>query len=140
LSLRGIFQSCPSTISPSTRIEAGGPIIRADIRNGDPRYLPPDPEEAQKYDERAKQDPAQFTRDVQKILIRTAYDFCHRRKFRLHGAGNELGHAHFAVSWRGYSDADQVMRRLKNILSTTLNKTFNTPGKRGSCEGGVEDV
>ena len=32
-------------------------------------YLPPDPEEARNYDERAKQDPAQFDLEVQKCLI-----------------------------------------------------------------------
>ena len=51
-------------------------------------YQPPDPEQARKYDERATQEPATFDEETQRVLIRSAYDFCHRRKYRLHGAGN----------------------------------------------------
>jgi hypothetical protein len=91
---------------------------------------PPDSEQARKYDDRAKQDPAKFIEEVQRILIRGAHEFCTRRKMGLHGVGNEIGHVHYAISWHGYSDVDEVARRLKNILSLTLNRAFNTPGKR----------
>src|SRR2546429_9481265 len=99
-------------------------------------YQKPDSDEARKRDERAKQDPAKFVREVQVLLIRGAYDFCQRRKFRLHGSGNEEGHVHFAISWRGFSDWREVMRRLKNVLSTMLNQHFKTPGKRWFVRGG----
>jgi len=93
-------------------------------------YQPPDPEQAELYDERARQDPAVFTEDVQRIIIRVTYDFCERRKMRFHGAGNEDGHTHLALSWKSYMHWHEVMRRLKNILSKMLNEVFNTPGKR----------
>jgi REP element-mobilizing transposase RayT len=99
-------------------------------------YLPPDPQQARRYDERAKQDPATFTRAVQKLLIRFAHDFCSRRKMRLHAVGNEEGHSHFVISWKGYSDPHEVMRRLKNVLSTLLNRDCNTLGKRWFVRGG----
>src|SRR3954469_18426954 len=84
-------------------------------------YQPPDPEAARRYDKRAKQDAAKFEREVQALLIRFAHDFCARRKYRLHGVGNEEGHVHLALSWRGFSDWHEVMRRLKNVLSLNLN-------------------
>jgi len=99
-------------------------------------YQKPDPEQARRYDERAKQDPAKFVREVQILLIRIAYDFCARRKFRLNGVGNEEGHVHYAMSWRGYCHWHEVMRRLKNVLSTELNKHFDTPGRRWFVRGG----
>jgi REP element-mobilizing transposase RayT len=98
-------------------------------------YQKPNPEEAKRYDERANQDPAKFELKVRKLLIRYAHDFCQRRKFRLHGVGNEVGHVHFVMSWRGYSSWEEVLRRLKNILATTLNKELNTPGKRWFVRG-----
>jgi REP element-mobilizing transposase RayT len=93
-------------------------------------YQPPDPDQARKYDERAKQDPATFIREVQVILIRGAHEFCARRKMRLHAVGNEEGHVHYVISWRSYSDCLEVERRLKNVLATILNRHFDTPGKR----------
>jgi hypothetical protein len=99
-------------------------------------YQKPDPEQARKYDERARQDPAKFVHEVQILLIRFAHEFCQRRKFRLHGAGNEAGHVHYALSVQGYCDWHEVMRRLKNVLSLILNRHFNTPGKRWFVRGG----
>ena len=68
-----------------------------------------------------------IVREVQILLIRFAHDFCLRRKFRFHGAGNEEGHVHYVVSWQGFADWHEVMRRMKNVLSTMLNRHFNTP-------------
>jgi hypothetical protein len=42
-------------------------------------YQPPDAEQAEKYDQRAKQPVATFDPEVQKLLIRIAHDFCKRR-------------------------------------------------------------
>ncbi|MDQ3440919.1 MAG: hypothetical protein M3478_11280 [Planctomycetota bacterium] len=99
-------------------------------------YQLPDPDEADKYDERAKQDRAEFSRDVQALLIRTAHDFCARRRFRLLGVGNELGHVHVIIGWRSFCAWDEVLRRLKNVLTTTLNRHFNAPGRRWFARGG----
>jgi REP element-mobilizing transposase RayT len=99
-------------------------------------YRAPDIEAAHEYEDRAKQAPAQFGLEVQRLLIRIAHDFCARRKMRLHAVGNEDGHVHYVLSWRGYSDWHEVMRRLKNVLSSVLNQQLNTPGKRWFVRGG----
>ena len=95
-----------------------------------------DPEQADAYDDRAKQPPATFAPDVQVMLVRAAHEFCRRRRMRLHAVGNEEGHVHYVLSWRGYADWHEVMRRLKNVLATVLNAHFGTPGKRWFVRGG----
>jgi hypothetical protein len=99
-------------------------------------YQPPDADAAEQYDERAAQPPAEFDLETQRLLVRFAHDFCARRKYRLHAVGNEIGHAHFIRSWHGFSDWHEVMRRLKNTLSTCLNKHFQTPGRKWFVRGG----
>ena len=98
-------------------------------------YQACDIEEAHHYDDRAKQERAAFDRDVQRILIRVAHDFCRRRKMRLHAVGSEEGHVHYVISWHGFADWHEVLRRLKNVLSTVLNDHFRTPGKRWFVRG-----
>jgi hypothetical protein len=100
-------------------------------------YQPPDDDAARAYDEQAKQDGAAFDDDAQRVLVRAAHGFCQRRKMRLHGVGNEEGHVHYVLSWRGYADWHEVMRRLKNVLATELNRHFNSPGKRWFVRGGA---
>ena len=99
-------------------------------------YQPPDPEEAQKRDERAKQEPTEFPRDVQALLIRTTHDFCTRRRFRLLGMGNEKGHTHIVIGWTAFCAWEEVLRRLKNVLTTALNRHFDTPGRHWFGRGG----
>ena len=112
---------------------------RADHRRGYTKrgkgYQLPDPETAKEWDKRAKLDPARFEELVQKLIILIAYDFCVRRKMKLHAVGNEDGHTHLVVSWREYRDCDEVIRRLKNVLATALNKYFGTRGKRWFVRG-----
>jgi hypothetical protein len=98
-------------------------------------YQPPDPDEARKRDERAKQDPVEFSHDVQAILIRTTYQFCARRRLRLLGIGNEQGHTHIVIGWRAFCAWQEVLRRLKNVLTTSLNRHFNTPGMHWFVRG-----
>src|SRR5205823_12316659 len=86
---------------------------------------PSDPEVAEEYDERATDEPAVFTLEVQRIIIRTTQNFCARRNYRFHGSGNDDSHTHLLLSWRGYSSWHEVMRRLKNILSLELNRQLN---------------
>src|SRR5688500_3648047 len=78
-------------------------------------YQPRDPERAKRYDERANQDRARFVEEVQRQIIRITYDFCQRRKIRFHGAGNEEGHTRLVLSWRGFLQWHEVLRRLKNV-------------------------
>jgi hypothetical protein len=42
-------------------------------------YQPPDPEQAKKYDERAKQDPVKFVLEAQRVIIRVSHEFCTER-------------------------------------------------------------
>ena len=98
-------------------------------------YQPSSPETAADYDDRAKQLPAIFTREVQRLLVHIAHEFCQRRKYRLHAVGNEDRHVHYALSWSGFSDWHEIARRLKNILGIELNKHFSTPSKRWFVRG-----
>jgi REP element-mobilizing transposase RayT len=97
---------------------------RGYVRRGG-KLHPPDAAQAQKYDARAKHEPAVFTTEVQRILIRTAANFCERRKLRLHAAGSDPSHIHFVISWRAYSSWTEILRRLKNILSKELNEQLH---------------
>ncbi len=89
------------------------------------KFSLPDPKQARKYDDRARDEPAVFTTEVQRILIRTAADFCARRKLRFHAAGSDPSHIHYVISWRQYSSWTEILRRLKNILSKELNRQLN---------------
>jgi hypothetical protein len=70
---------------------------RGYVRRGG-KLLPPDPKQAQNYDDRAKDEPAVFTTEVQRILIHTAADFCSRRKLSFHAAGSDPSHIHYVIS------------------------------------------
>jgi hypothetical protein len=99
-------------------------------------YQPPDAVEAAKYDDRAAQSPATFSREAQAIMVRATHDFCTRRKFRLFAIGNEDGHFHVVLGWRVFCDWNEVLRRLKNVMSLTLNQHFETPARRWFVRGG----
>jgi hypothetical protein len=94
---------------------------RGYVRRGQ-GVLPPDPQMAKWYDNHARDEAVVFTRDLQILIIRATHDFCTRRKYRFHGAGNEDGHTHLVLSWRGYSDVKEIARRLKNIISKHLGE------------------
>jgi hypothetical protein len=47
-----------------------------------------------------------------------------------HGAGTDDGRVHYALSWRAYIPWDQVMQKLKNVLSYLLGKEIGPRGKR----------
>jgi len=99
-------------------------------------YQPSDPVEATKYDDAASQDAAEFSVEVQRIMIRVAHDFCGRRKFRLLGIGNEHGHFHIVLGWRSFCDWNEVLRRLKSLVSSSLNQHLDSPGRRWFVRGG----
>jgi hypothetical protein len=93
-------------------------------------YQPPSPEKAERYDNNAKQDKVIFDREIQEILILGATDVCRRRKWRLHGVGTDPSHFHIVISWRSFIPWNQVMGKLKNILSLILGRALNEPGRR----------
>jgi len=92
-------------------------------------YQPPDPQAAEEYDARASNEPAIFTLEVQRLIVRITHDFCTRRKFRFHGSGNDPSHTHLVINWRSYSSWEEILRRLKNILALELNRAFNCKQK-----------
>ena len=77
-----------------------------------------------------------FDERVQRVIIRAAFEFCERRKMRLHGVGNEENHTHLVLSWRTFMHWHEVMRRLKNILSTALGRELKQPGRKWFVRGG----
>jgi REP element-mobilizing transposase RayT len=98
--------------------------------------LPPDPEMARKYDQRATATPVNFDESIQRILIRGATDICARRKWRLHAVGTDPGHAHFVISWQEFMAWSEVMEKLKNILSLLLGRDLQKPGGKWFERGG----
>ena len=103
--------------------ETGGPITRADMCDEKRAFFHPI-RNRRRYDERAKGDPVKFDEQIQRVLIHGAIDICNRRKWRLHAVGTEAGHAHYLISWRGYVAWNDVMQKLKNLLSFFLGKEF----------------
>src|SRR3982751_754116 len=63
-------------------------------------YQPPSEEMADQYDRNAKQDPVQFTDEIQKEILLLAHSICDEEGWKLEAAGFELGHTHPVVSWR----------------------------------------
>jgi hypothetical protein len=90
---------------------------------------------ADQYDRNAKQDPVQFTDEIQKEILLLAHSICDEEGWKLEAAGFELGHTHLVVSWREFNRWEEVDRRLKNLLVLKLNRKHNTPGKRWFVRG-----
>jgi hypothetical protein len=84
---------------------------------------------ARMYDHNAKFDPAEFDPLIQAVLISGAYDVCQRRTWRLHGAGTDPTHAHFAISWRGFTRWGDVRDKLKNLLSLFIGRATGITGR-----------
>jgi hypothetical protein len=106
-------------------------------------YQPPNQERADQYDNNAKQEKATFDEEVQRILVAGADDICRRRGWRLHGVGTDLSHGHFVISWTSFIPWDEVMGKLKNVLSFLINRARKEKGRRWFVAGGsrkrVED-
>ncbi len=93
-------------------------------------YLPPAPEEAKRYDGRAKQPPALFNDDVQRLILVFTLDICRTEGWNLEGTGSDPSHVHQMISWRAFDTWERVDQRMKNLLALKLNRHFSTPGKR----------
>ena len=98
--------------------------------------LPPDPQTAAKYDATAREDPVEFTKEMQQVMIAGAFDISSKRDWRLHGAGFEPTHGHFLVSWRGFISWLDVRWKLKNLLSLFLGRLTGTEGRNWFVGGG----
>ncbi|HSV13563.1 MAG TPA: hypothetical protein VLI90_04845 [Tepidisphaeraceae bacterium] len=98
--------------------------------------LPPDPQTAANYDAAAHQEPVEFTKEMQQVMVAGAFDVCARRGWRLHGAGFELTHGHFLVSWRGFISWLDVRAKLKNLLSLFLGRLTGKQNQNWFVDGG----
>ncbi len=92
--------------------------------------VPPNPVEAASWGRQAKRDAVLFNNMIQSILIRGAKDICDRRQWILEGVGTDLTHLHLVISWDGFLPCDEVLAKLKNVLSYLLGKWSGKRGKR----------
>jgi hypothetical protein len=98
--------------------------------------LPPDPQIAAKYDELAKQEPVEFTKEMQHVMIAGAADICMHRNWHFHAAGFEPTHGHFLLSWRDFVPWLEVRMKLKNLLSLFLARLSGIQGRTWFVDGG----
>ena len=84
-------------------------------------YLPPDPEMARKYEERAKHESTIFTLEIQRALIQEVMIASKHQNFRLHAGAGEPTHTHHLVSWNDSRTWMQVRSNLKSSLSRRLS-------------------
>jgi hypothetical protein len=96
----------------------------------------PNPDIADARDRNANFDEVNFDAKMQAIMIRAALETCRRKSWRLHGAGSDKTHIHFALSWRKYQKWDDVMNRLKNALSFVLGRDIGPRGRKWFVRGG----
>jgi hypothetical protein len=111
----------------------------ADHRRGfvqvDRGIQPPNAALARFYDQSAKQSPALFDANQQRVIVWIAWDSCNNRTWRLHAAAFEPTHAHILVSWQS-SDTWQVVRgKLKNLIGWALSKELGHDGRRWMVRG-----
>ena len=97
--------------------------------------LPPDPKMAEAYARAAKQPPIIFTKQIQQILIDTALAECVAKNWRLHAAATDRTHVHLIISWKTFIPRNDVINRLKNILSYRLGKELNSTGRQWIVRG-----
>ena len=77
---------------------------------------------AESYARVAKQPPVIFTTQIQKILINTARAECAAQNWRLYAAATDRTHVHLLISWKTFIPWNDVIKRLKNILSNRLGR------------------
>ena len=103
----------------------------------DKGYLPSDPNMADRYDERAGQEPNRFDdRTVQEVLVIGCIDICRRRGWRLHGVATDPTHLHWLVSWPGFTEWGEVLQVTKNVLALLLNRVTEQKGRRWFVRNG----
>lgn len=98
--------------------------------------LPPDPEMARRYDQRAKHQRVRFDDAMQRVIVDGTRDICSRRNWRLHHAVCVFSHMHALVSWCDDVDAavdvadwQFVRDTLKRLLGWMLAKHTQQAGR-----------
>jgi REP element-mobilizing transposase RayT len=108
---------------------------RGYVRRGE-GILPSEPKRAAQYDANAKQEPAIFAPEMQRVMIAGAADICAQRQWRLHAIGFEPNHVHLLVSWRDFTDWLEVRAKLKNLLSLFLGRLVGIEGRTWFTDAG----
>jgi len=99
-------------------------------------YQPPDADEQHRREENLSQPVVSVDAAMHKILIVGTYDICHRRGWRLRGAGNDETHFHAAISWTEFVEWQDMRDKLKNVLSLFLGRWTGIEGRTWFVEGG----
>jgi hypothetical protein len=100
--------------------------------------MPPEQSKADWHDANAVDDPFEFDKDIQKLLIGEVHAACRRYGWRLHGAGTDLTHLHTLVSWREFVRFETAVQRIKGALSHKLGQVVGPGGRRWFSKGASE--
>lgn len=98
--------------------------------------LPPDPVAAKWYDAHAKSEPTIFDEKVQRLLYRGTSEICRNRNWRFHGGASDPTHFHVLVSWIEFVSCQDVLARMKNLLSYILGQEIRPRGRKWFVRGG----
>ena len=93
-------------------------------------YQVSDEDQAEFYDQNAKQDAVLFDDQIQREILALAHSICEQEGWKLELAGFDETPTHLVVSWTEFVRWENVDRRLKNLLVLKLNRLHSTPGKR----------
>jgi hypothetical protein len=88
----------------------------------------PDAEVAKRYDQRAKHSPVRFGEAEQGAIIDAAIVFAGEQDYRLHYIYAGTTHVHALLSWRQFTEWNDVRVALKRRLGKALSETMDRPG------------
>jgi REP element-mobilizing transposase RayT len=97
--------------------------------------LPTDMEMARVYAGAAKHPPVIFTTRIQKMLIDVSLTECAAQHWRLHAVATDKTHIHLLISWKTSVPWNDVVKRLKNILSYRIGREQTLTGRRWFVRG-----
>jgi hypothetical protein len=98
--------------------------------------LPPDEEMAEKYRQRATNDPTTLTREIQRALLEEMQTASQFQRLRFHAGSTEPSHIHSVTSWRDARTTLAVRSGVKKSLSIRLAK-LSTPDHQLFLSGGA---
>ncbi|MFW5681707.1 MAG: hypothetical protein ACOC1G_01765 [Phycisphaeraceae bacterium] len=90
--------------------------------------LPPDAEQARRYDQRAKHAPVRFDEVEQIAILDAVQTVCDRHTWRLHYACITYNHMHLLVSWTSFTPWNDVRVRLKRKMGASVSQATGRPG------------
>ncbi len=100
--------------------------------------LPPDPEMAARYNERARFGPMRFLIEWHPLIIDGCRDICDRRGWRLHHVVVVSSHIHAIISWEDHRPITWRLVRdtLKRILGWMLARHTRVAGRKWFSRSG----